>query len=249
MALQVINVSHDYEGMQVLDGITFTVEPGSFTVITGPSGCGKSSLLRILAGLERPTHGSVTLDSLDITGKPGQVGLVFQDSSLYPWSTVHKNVEFGLRVQRLGRSERRERVSELLELVRLTGCADRYPHQLSGGMAQRVALARALAPRPQVLLLDEPFGALDAQLREAMEAELLRLWTDTNTTMVLVTHSSDEALAMAERVLLLGGSPSRVVADVPIDLPYPRSKDEGRLWDQRAKTIAGMESILDSDSP
>jgi NitT/TauT family transport system ATP-binding protein len=233
VALEVTNVSLDYEGMQVLDDITFTAKPGSFTAITGPSGCGKSSLLRVLAGLERPTRGSVTLDSLDITGRPGQVGLVFQDSSLYPWSTVQRNVEFGLRVRKLGRSERMERVSELLELVRLTDCADLYPYQLSGGMAQRVALARALAPRPQVLLLDEPFSALDAQLREAMEAELLRLWTDTNTTMVLVTHSIDEALAVAERLLLLREPPSRIVADVPIDLPHPRSKNDARLRNMR----------------
>ncbi len=225
--------------MQVLDGITFTVEPGSFTVITGPSGCGKSCLLRILAGLEWPTHGSVTLDSQDITGRPGQVGLVFQESSLYPWSTVQRNVEFGLRLLRLGRSERMERVNELLELVRLTDCAGLYPHQLSGGMAQRAALARALAPRPRVLLLDEPFGALDTQLREAMQSELSRLWMDTSTTMVLVTHSIDEALAVAERVLLLRGLPSRVVADVPIDLPYPRSGDEARLGKIRG-TLSSM---------
>lgn len=246
MALEVVNVSHDYEGIQVLDGISFTVKPGSFTVITGPSGCGKSTLLRILAGLERPTHGSVTLDSVDITGRPGQVGLVFQDSSLYPWATVRRNVEFGLRLQRLGRAERLERVNELLELVQLTGSAGLYPHQLSGGMAQRVALARALAPRPRVLLLDEPFGALDDKLREVMEAELLRLWTDTKTTMVLVTHRIDEAVAVAERLLLLGGAPSRIAADVPIDLPYPRSKDDARLWSRRAGTITGMESMLDS---
>lgn len=216
------------------------IEPGDFPVITGPSGCGKSTLLRIMAGLEVPDEGRVRLDGRDITGRPGRVGLVFQESGLYPWLTVRGNIEFGLRVRGDPPAERDARVQELLHLVGMESSVDLYPAQISGGMAQRVALARALAPKPAVLLLDEPFAAIDAQLRNSLQQELVRIWSQTGTTMVLVTHSVDEAVYIGRRLLLMKKKPGSFTREVPVFLPHPRVRTGQEFVGLREEVLGWM---------
>jgi iron(III) transport system ATP-binding protein len=192
-------------GRRVVDDVSLDVMPGELVTLVGPSGCGKSTLLRLVAGLERAETGAVVLDGCDVTHLPAErrrVGLVFQDHALYPHLRVAGNVAFGLR--HLSRTERRRRVGELLELVRLPHAARRYPHELSGGEQQRVALARALAPEPQVVLLDEPFASLDASLRDELRAEVVSALRSRGATAVLVTHDRDEALATGDRVAVMG---------------------------------------------
>ena len=220
--LEVRGVSHAYGGVPALEGVDLTVPAGGLAVLLGPSGCGKSTLLRMIAGLEVPDRGTVVIGGAERTGRPGNVGLVFQEASLYPWLTVAGNAAFGLRVQGYPRREVPERVAAVLELVRLTDAAHLYPSQLSGGMAQRAALARALAAFPGVLLLDEPFGSVDLYLRSRLQDEVIRLWRATGCTIVLVTHSVDEAVLVGERVLLMSPSPGRLAGDIAVTLPYPR---------------------------
>ncbi|MFD9127212.1 ABC transporter ATP-binding protein [Kitasatospora sp. NPDC059571] len=196
---------------------------GSFTAVLGPSGCGKSTLLNAVAGFVRPTAGRVLVDGRPVAGPGPDRGMVFQHYALFPWLTARGNVEFALKRLGLPRAERRRRALAALADVELVDGAEKYPAQLSGGMQQRVALARALAAEPDVLLMDEPFGALDALTRTRMQNLLLRLWRRTGTTVLFVTHDLDEALALAERVLVLGGKPGRVLADhtVPSGRPDP----------------------------
>jgi NitT/TauT family transport system ATP-binding protein len=204
----------------VFSGITFEVLRGEFVCVVGPSGCGKTTLLRILAGLLPPSAGTVNIPS-----SPSQrpFGFVFQNDRLLPWRNVAENVALALESTRTDRSARDARVAEVLALVRLDGFAKFYPHELSGGMRQRVNLARALAPRPAVLLMDEPFAALDALTREQMQVELMRVSAELETSVVLVTHQIDEAVYLGDRVLVMSNRPAAIIAEVTIPFPRPRA--------------------------
>lgn len=209
--------------MPVLDDITFQVRPGEFVCVVGPSGCGKSTLLRILGGLLRPESGRVCLKGQHLAGPRREIGYVFQHANLMPWRTVLRNVALPLEVQHVPRPEAEERARQVLTLVGLQGFENAYPRQLSGGMAQRAALARTLVHEPEVLLLDEPFGALDAITRERMNAELLRIRQAVGYTAVMVTHSIAEAVFLADRVLVMSPRPGRITHEIAIDLPRPRN--------------------------
>jgi sulfate transport system ATP-binding protein len=218
------NITKRFGDYVALDGVSVDVETGSLTALLGPSGSGKSTLLRVIAGLERPDAGAVWLDGDDVTGRPPQkrgVGFVFQHYAAFKHMTVWDNVAFGLKIRRRPHTEIRERVTELLELVQLSGLAKRYPAQLSGGQRQRMGLARALAVDPKVLLLDEPFGALDARVREELREWLRRLHDETGTTTMIVTHDQEEAMEVADRVVVLNGgrieqaAPPRELYDAP----------------------------------
>jgi NitT/TauT family transport system ATP-binding protein len=205
-----------------LDGVEFAVPDRQVVAVLGPNGCGKSTLLRVIGGLLRPDSGSVAVDGTLVNGPDPRTGFVFQEPRLLPWRDAAANVALPLELAGRPAEERRSRARALLELVGLADFAGARPHQLSGGMRQRVAIARALALEPTVLLLDEPFSALDALTRERFGVELLRIWAETRTTIVLVTHSIAEAIFLADRVLVLSPRPGRVVADVNVDLPRPR---------------------------
>ena len=204
---------------------SLTIKAGEFVCILGPSGCGKSTLLNAIAGYVKPTTGSVSVDGVKVE-KPGpDRGMVFQQYSLLPWKTVHDNVAFGPKMAGQSRTESSSIANTFLELVGLKKFGNRYPAELSGGMQQRVGIARALANYPSVLLMDEPFGALDAQTRLMMQESLLDIWRQFGTTVVFVTHDVDEAVFLADRVLIMSAAPGRVIEEVTIDLPRPRSMD------------------------
>lgn len=218
-------VSRHYNGqskgsrLTALAGVDLDVHEGEFVCIVGPSGCGKSTLLDIIAGFEQPDEGTVVVGAASV-GKPV---LILQEPGLFPWLTVLGNVEFGLKIRGVPAAERRAAAMRQLSVVRLRRFADARPHQLSGGMKQRVAIARALAVEPPVLLMDEPFGALDAQTRDLMHAELQRIWAETRKTVVFVTHNIREAFCLADRVALMTARPGRIAETIPVDLPRPRS--------------------------
>jgi NitT/TauT family transport system ATP-binding protein len=203
-----------------LEDITLDVRAGEFLALVGPSGCGKSTLLDLLGGLAVPTSGRILLDGRPIAGPARDRGIVFQQYALFPWRTAAQNVEFGLDIAGLKARERRDRARHYLDLVGLAAFADRYPHELSGGMKQRVAIARSLAYDPEVLLMDEPFAALDAQTRETLQSELLRIWRTTGKTIVFITHGIDEAVVLGQRVAIMTSCPGRIkqVIDVPEEL-------------------------------
>jgi NitT/TauT family transport system ATP-binding protein len=213
--------------LPVLEQISFRVQEGEFLCLVGASGCGKTTLLKLIAGLERPTAGRIYLAGEEVDQPSRQVGFVFQEPTLMAWRTVKANVTLPLELNGFGKARAQEKAETLLDLVGLTGFEDTHPAQLSGGMAQRVALARALVHNPKLLLLDEPFGALDALTRERMGRELLRIWQaargQARKTVVMVTHSVPEAVYLADRVLVLGPRPASIVAEVPVDLPRPRT--------------------------
>lgn len=207
-----------------LDGVSLAAAEGEFLAIVGPSGCGKSTLLRLLAGLEQPISGQVRLRGQPLTAPRREIGLVFQRATLMPWRTVLDNIALPLEVARVGREQALAEARKWVSLVGLDGFAHAYPAQLSGGMQQRVALARALIHEPSLLLLDEPFGALDALTRERMNSELLRIWDRRRVTVVMVTHSITEALFLADRVLVMAPRPGRIRAEFPVPLPRPRDR-------------------------
>jgi ABC-type nitrate/sulfonate/bicarbonate transport system ATPase subunit len=209
--------------LTAIEGITFRVPERQVAGVVGPSGSGKSTLLRVISGLLPPDRGAVRVLGSPVSGPDSRVGLVFQEPRLLPWRTALENVQFPLELAGWSRGRREARARELLSLVGLDSFVDALPDQLSGGMAQRVGVARALALDPALLLLDEPFGALDALTRDRLDQELLRLWELTNSTIVIVTHSIPEAVYLSDRVLVLSPQPGRVIADVPVDLPRPRS--------------------------
>jgi NitT/TauT family transport system ATP-binding protein len=207
-----------------LDSIDLEVPDGQFVSVVGPSGCGKSTLLSLVAGLRLPTRGTVLCDGEPITAPmPRKVGMIFQEANLLPWLSAVDNVAFPLKLRRVPRPERLQAASRMLELTGLAGFEDRLPHQLSGGMKQRVAIARGLVQNPAVLLMDEPFASLDEQTRMVLGDELLRIWSETRKTVLFVTHSLNEAVYLADRVIVLSARPGRVVDDVAVDLPRPRS--------------------------
>jgi len=206
-----------------LEDIDLEVRHGEFVVVIGPSGCGKSTLLKLLAGLETPTAGTLLHDGRPITGPDVNRSLIFQQPSLYPWLSARDNVAFGLKLQGMGRRERKQQADEFLRLVGLRNFASKHPHELSGGMQQRVAIARALCVGADVLLMDEPFAALDVQTRYQMQSFLLDIWQGSGRTVVFVTHHIDEAVYLADRVIVLTARPGRVLDSMPIDMARPRS--------------------------
>lgn len=206
-----------------LGGISFSIAAGELVSLVGPSGCGKSTLLRLIAGLDGPDSGELFVGNEKIVGPNAERGLVFQDPNLFPWLTVRRNIEAGL-VARGILHEKRSEVHEFIRLVGLEAFANSYPHHLSGGMAQRVAVARALINHPKVLLLDEPLGALDAFTRMRMQDEVLRLWENRRTTMLLVTHDIDEAIYMSDRILIMTPAPGRIDREIDVDLARPRDR-------------------------
>jgi len=209
-----------------LDRISLDVDKGEFVCLVGASGCGKTTLLNLVAGLDRPGGGQISVE--------GRPALLFQDAGLFPWLTVGKNVDLALRLRKVAKGERTKRVAELLHTVRLDGFGDRRPHELSGGMRQRVALARALAQEAQVLLMDEPFGALDAITRDLLHDEIERVWTETGITVLFVTHNVREAVRLGDRVLVLSSRPGRVVDEFPVAIARPR-----RLESPEVASLAG----------
>ena len=209
--------------VEALARIDLTVEPETFVAVLGPSGCGKSTLLNMIAGLLSPSSGTIAFEGPLAAGRP-PTAMVFQEFALFPWRTVQANVEFGLEEAGVPAAERRRRAREHIALIGLAGFEGKYPHQLSGGMRQRVGIARALAVDPAVLLMDEPFSALDAQTRQLMQEELLAIWDRTRKTIVYVTHNIHEAVYMADRVIVLSRRPGRVLADLPVELKRPRAE-------------------------
>jgi NitT/TauT family transport system ATP-binding protein len=249
-AIEVADLSHIYEGREgqvpALQDICLTVGAGRFTVIVGPSGCGKTSLLMMMAGLREQTSGSILCGGKPMTAPdPDRVGVVFQEASLFPWLTAIDNIEFPLSIRHAPREERRRRAEAMLELVGLKGFGTRYPHELSGGMKQRVSIARGLVQDPPVLLMDEPFAALDEQTRMTMGHELLRIWSQTAKTVVFVTHSLTEAVYLADEVLVMSARPGRIIDRIDITLPRPRTYEmmatdvfgrlRERIWQQIRK--------------
>jgi NitT/TauT family transport system ATP-binding protein/sulfonate transport system ATP-binding protein len=208
--------------IEALARIDIAIAAGEFVCMIGASGCGKSTLLRIVAGFEEPTSGGVAVQGKPITGPGSDRGMVFQDYALFPWMSVHQNIGFGPRQRQLPRREVQAIANEFVRLVGLERFADRYPSQLSGGMKQRVAIARVLANNATILLMDEPFGALDALTREQLQRELLQIWARTGVTIIFVTHSVEEAVLLADRVLVMSAGPGRIENDIRIDLPRPR---------------------------
>lgn len=218
-----------YGDVRAIDNITCSIAEREFVSIIGPSGCGKSTFLYLIAGFEKASSGSLTIDGQAVT-KPGpDRGVVFQEFVLYPWRTVLRNITLGLEIQKVPMDEARERARKWISLAGLSGFENAYPATLSGGMKQRVAIARALAYEPEILLLDEPFGALDVQTKHYMMRDLQTLWTEADKTIVMVTHSVREATFLSDRVIVLGARPSKIVADIRIDIPHPRNEQDPAL--------------------
>ncbi len=211
--------------MTVLDDINLQLFAREFVCLVGSSGCGKSTLLNIVAGLANPSSGGVLVDGRAVTGPGSDRGMVFQNYTLYPWLTVYQNIAFGLQIRKMPKAEQRERIEHYLNVVGLTQFAKSYPKQLSGGMKQRVAIARALANEPAVLLMDEPFGALDAQTKEQMQQFLLELWEQTHVTVLMITHDVEEAIFLSQRVYVMSARPGRMKLEVPVGLPEHRDLD------------------------
>ncbi|MFC0576975.1 ABC transporter ATP-binding protein [Paraburkholderia solisilvae] len=220
-----VEVGAPHARFAALEAFDLDIAPGQFLCVLGPSGCGKSTLLSAIAGHVAVTHGEIAVDGVAVDGPHAERGLVFQQHTLFPWKTVVDNVAFGLKMKGIGARERRRHATELLELVGLAGFASHYPAQLSGGMQQRVEIARVLINRPRILLMDEPFGALDAQTRRNMQTLLLDLWSQIRTTIVFVTHDIEEALFLGDRIVMLSQRPARIVADITVPLPRPRNDE------------------------
>ncbi len=248
MRLRIDNVSKTFPGgpggrpLVALQDVSLAVVSGEFVVVLGPSGCGKSTLLEIIAGLQKPTAGSVSLDDEPVDGPHSRVGVVFQEDSTFPWRTVKDNVGFGLQMRGTARAEREQAVRSMIDLVGLSGFEDHYPHQLSGGMRQRVAIARTLVMNPAVMLMDEPFGALDEQTRFVIGEELLRLWMNTGCTIFFVTHSLHEAIQLGDRIVVLGARPGRIARIFENTLPRPRL--ETRDPRQYGELMAGLRDVI-----
>ena len=245
--IEINGVSHWFgdaaKRLQVLDELSLSIAPGEFVALLGPSGCGKSSLLRLVAGLERPLAGEISHDDVRVEDPDPSRLLVFQDPTLFPWRTVRDNVLLGLQARGL-QKKHPERVDQALALVGLQDFAQAFPHQLSGGMAQRAALARALVNDPELLILDEPLGKLDSLTRLSMQTEILQLWQRQKFSVLMVTHDVEEALFLAQRVVVLSERPARIKAVLNNDLPYPRQRSHPKLTELRhqALTLLGLDA-------
>ena len=226
--IQVQNVSKTFElgseRFEALGDVSLTVRENEFITVVGPSGCGKSTLMNILAGLEEPTDGIALVDGIEVDGPSPERGVIFQQYALFPWLTVRQNVEFGLKTAKVPAAERRERSQYFIDMVGLSDFADALPKTLSGGMKQRCAIARAYAMNPSILLMDEPFGALDALSRVRMQEHLLQTWEQEKRTIVFITHDVDEAAFLANRVVVMAARPGRIDRSIDVDLPYPRTE-------------------------
>jgi NitT/TauT family transport system ATP-binding protein len=223
-----VTYAHREHVSNVLNSINFKIEPGDFVSLLGPSGCGKTTILNTIAGFIKPVEGYVAVDDQQVIGPGADRGVVFQQYSLLPWKTTFQNVELGLKIKGTPKVERRSIVNDYLDRVGLYAYRNMYPHQLSGGMQQRASIVRALVNSPSVLLMDEPFAALDAQTRQMMQELLIKIWSDLHPTIIFVTHDIDEAIFLSNRVLVMGIRPGRIKADIPINLSGPRGP-ESRL--------------------
>lgn len=226
----------DGETVAALSDVSISVKPGSFVSLIGPSGCGKSTLLRLISGLEFPSHGKIFLGGKEITGPGADRGFMFQEHNLFPWLTIRENIAFGLKARNLYKSHQ-EKVDQMLELVGLKDFANSYPHQLSGGMCQRASLARALVAEPDVLLLDEPLGALDAFTRMNIQDEIARIWKEKHMTMIMVTHDVEEAVYLSDTVVVMTARPGRVVQSIAIDLPRPRQRSSEAFFHYSSQVL------------
>ena len=237
MTLQFRQVSKQFivnqQPINVLDSIDLTLHKNELVAIIGASGCGKSTLLRLASGLEQAEQGSILLDGKPLTGILPQISLVFQEARLFPWLTVAQNIALGMEHRGLGTADKAEQIVGYLSMVGLSGFAEAFPHQLSGGMAQRVAIARGLASQPDILLLDEPFGALDALKRQQLQDALVNIRQQTQLSILLVTHDVEEALYLADRVVVMSPHPGRIRTTIPVDLPWPRQRTDSVLQRQR----------------
>src|SRR6187455_2552323 len=242
--LELQNLSKTYpNGVRALDGISLSVGAGEIVAIVGSSGCGKSTLLRAISGLDRPSRGRVLLDGESVTSPHEKIGIVFQEPRLLPWLSVAGNVGFGLEDR--PRVERNERVVKAMMRVGLADKAAVWPRELSGGQAQRVAIARALVPRPEVLLLDEPFSALDAFTRVDLQDHLLNLWAEFKPTLILVTHDVDESIVLADRVLVMRPLPGRIYDEIETDLPRPRDRQSAAFDFAKRRILAALDRSLE----
>ncbi|MBD2259474.1 ABC transporter ATP-binding protein [Pseudanabaena sp. FACHB-2040] len=238
--LYIENVSKQFDnGFTALEAITLKIKPGEIVTLVGTSGCGKSTLLRIVAGLEFPSLGGVLIEDELITAPHSRVGLVFQEPRLMPWLTVQENIEFGLHDLPL--PERRRRSQAVLDKVQLTSFAGALPRQLSGGMAQRVAIARSLVTQPDILLLDEPFSALDAFTRARLQDHLLEIWGYDRPTLLLVTHDVEEALVLSDRIIMLHPNPGRIFRMLRVDLPRPRQRSSIQFQEMKERLLLGLD--------
>jgi len=235
--------------LKVLQDVNMSARPGEFLSVVGPSGCGKTTLLRMIAGLGRQDTGEIRVAGRSIEGPSADTGFVFQRYSLLPWRTVVQNVELALEIRRVSKSERRRRALEVIEQLGLAGFEDYYPSQLSGGMQQRVGLGRALSKNPSVLLMDEPFAALDFHTRERLQRELSSMWEQFLTTVVFVTHSIEEAIFLADRVVVMASHPGRVVGEVTVDLPRPRADHDVRRTPEFAELGGVIRDMLMQNDP
>jgi NitT/TauT family transport system ATP-binding protein len=249
ISLKIEGVSKTFSGrsgmVNALRPVDIDVAAGEFVCLLGPSGCGKSTLLSIIAGLETPSTGSVFAHGAKIQGPGIDRVLLFQEAALFPWLDVRQNVEFGLRQTGVGRKKREEIAQRFINMVHLQGFERSYVHQLSGGMRQRVAIARSLAIDPAILLMDEPFGALDAFTRDRLHAELENIWEETRKTIVFVTHNVREAVALGDRVLVFAPRPGRLVGEFRIDLPRPRSLEDHEVADKTAEIMSVLREAID----
>jgi sulfonate transport system ATP-binding protein len=238
------NIGKTYpNGVRALGGITISVDPGEIVAVVGSSGCGKSTMLRVVSGLERPTHGRVVLDGAEITAPHEKIGIVFQEPRLLPWLSVADNVGFGLADRPKG--ERDARVATQLDRVSLCDKATVWPRELSGGQAQRVAIARALVMQPEVLLLDEPFSALDAFTRMDLQDHLLDLWADRKPTLVVVTHDVDEGIVLADRVVIMRPRPGQILDEITTDMPRPRDRQSAAFDFAKRQVLAALDRSLE----
>ena len=236
--------SHNATSIEALQDISLAIEDGELVCLVGPSGCGKSTLIHLIAGLEQPSRGRILVDGVPVTGPGKDRVVVFQEAALFPWLTVRGNVEFGLKMLGVPPRQRREKSTEYLRMVHLTRFADSYPHQLSGGMKQRVAIARALAMDPKILLMDEPFAALDAQTRHLLHEELLEIWMKTRKTIFFVTHNVREATVLGDKVLTISARPGRIKKGYRIELPRPRRESDPHLIVIQQRILLGLQEEI-----
>ena len=235
---KIFSIGNEY--LQVLEKINCSIEKGEFISIVGPSGCGKSTLIRMIAGLDHPTIGSISLRGKEIKAPSLNIGMVFQEARLFPWLSVRKNIEFGITDKTVSRKEKKERAEKIIELVGLKGFSKALPKQLSGGMQQRCNIARSLINTPEILLLDEPFGALDAFTRMNMQQELLKIWKQQENTMILVTHDIDEAIFLSTRILIISERPGKIKDIIEVNLEGQRDRSSSEFMEIRKRIMKSL---------